>query len=88
VADGRAAAGRPRGARPASRGPRAGSDRLVITHEVPSDWPDSPKDERADVTTDGQVSLSNGKLQRKRTLQWALMPRSVDRDKRCLTHIR
>jgi hypothetical protein len=26
-----------------------------------------PKDERADVTTDGQVSLSNGTLQRKRT---------------------
>jgi hypothetical protein len=26
------------------------------------------KDERADVTTDGQVSLSNGTLQRKRTL--------------------
>ena len=25
------------------------------------------KDERADVTTDGQVSLSNGTLQRKRT---------------------
>jgi hypothetical protein len=28
------------------------------------------KDERADVTTDGQVSLSNGTLQRKRTDQW------------------
>ena len=27
------------------------------------------KDERADVTTDGQASLSNGTLQRKRTLQ-------------------
>ena len=27
------------------------------------------KDERADVTTDGQVSLSNGTLQRKQTLQ-------------------
>jgi hypothetical protein len=29
------------------------------------------KDERADVTTDGQVSLSNGTLQRKRTPQRA-----------------
>ena len=29
------------------------------------------KDERADVTTDGQVSLSNGTLQPKRTLQRA-----------------
>lgn len=28
------------------------------------------KDERADVTTDGQVSLSNGTLQRKQTDQW------------------
>jgi hypothetical protein len=28
------------------------------------------KDERADVTTDGQVSLSRGTLQRKRTDQW------------------
>jgi hypothetical protein len=28
------------------------------------------KDERADVTTDGQVSLSNGTLQRKRVDQW------------------
>jgi hypothetical protein len=27
------------------------------------------KDERADVTTDGQLSLSNGTLQRKRTAQ-------------------
>jgi hypothetical protein len=30
------------------------------------------KDERADVTTDGQVSLSNGTLQRKRTDQWRM----------------
>jgi hypothetical protein len=29
--------------------------------------PPMRKDERADVTTDGQVSLSNGTLQRKRT---------------------
>jgi hypothetical protein len=29
------------------------------------------KDERADVTADGQVSLSNGTLQRKRTVQRA-----------------
>jgi hypothetical protein len=32
------------------------------------------KNERADVTTDGQVSLSNGTLQRKRTLPRALAP--------------
>jgi hypothetical protein len=44
---------------------------LMITSSLITATPSrNGKDERADVTTDGQVSLSNGTLQRKRVDQW------------------